>query len=111
MDTTRVQQLIEKKSLTAEERREIRECADSLGISYVIKKGCNRTCYEKLLLKIYERVGDVVTANVSLDGYVLKNPSNAFRLPGGKIINNETVKNINVGDLHPFVLQYFFKKA
>lgn len=105
MTEERINELIGKSSLTAEEKSEIREAADAAGIRYTIKKGC-RTCYESILMRLYE--AHDVEPSTSLDGYTLKRASISFRV-GTEIVNNETVKGMNVGNLHRLILDTYFK--
>lgn len=111
MEIERIEQLIAKSSLTIDEKREIREAADSEGIKYTIKKGkfCG-SCYEKILVKLYEAKRKDVTANVSRDGYRLRD---VFRntIIGGKIVNNTTIRDIEVGVFSESVRNKFFEKC
>ena len=98
-----------KKSFTKEEKKEITEAADALGLEYVIKGGSKcRECYDKLLVRIYEKTD--VEAAVSLDGWRLKNPRESFRLMG-QLWDNATLAEREVGNLHPHVLEIYFEKA
>ena len=109
MEIKRINELIEKPSLTAEEKKEIREAADAIGLEYTIKKGkfC-RECYEKILLKLYEL--NQPEKNKSKDGYVLRNIRNAFRI-GGFLVNNSTISEIEVGKFNPAIINQLFEHA
>lgn len=107
MEQQRIEELIRKGALSEEEKQEITDAADALGISYRLKKGC-RKCYEELLLKIYERVEKKY--NVSPDGYRLKDASMAFRV-AGVLVTNETIKYMHVGVLHESVVARYFVKT
>lgn len=108
-----------KERLSQDEKKEITGAADALGIEYTLKGNC-RACYDKLLMKLYEAVRgeegepkaeSKPTANVSKDGWRLKDVNTAFRM-GGVLWNNDTIKGINVGGIHPFVrAKYFIKIA
>ena len=78
MEIKEIEKLIEKQRLTAEDKAAVKEEADRLGIAYTLKQGC-RSCYDKLLLKIYDAHREEVASAVSLDGYRLKNPLHGFR--------------------------------
>lgn len=108
MERERIEKLLNKARLTADDRAEIRREADGMGIKYTVKKGC-RKCYERILLKMYEAVTEM-PAEVSLDGWSLKDPRQSFRV-GGKLYNNETIKTMRIGMMHPFVLNRFFTKV
>lgn len=107
MEQSRIEILIRKRTLSADEKKEITEAADALGIRYKLKRGCAK-CYEELLLNIYERIEK--TFNVSLDGYRLKDASKAFRA-AGVLVTNETIKEMNVGCLHEGVVSRYFVKT
>lgn len=107
MEQRRIEELIRKRTLSADEKNEITEAADALGIGYKLKQGC-RKCYEELLLKIYERIEK--TFNKSLDGYRLKDASSAFRV-AGVLVTNDTIKEMNVGVLHNSVVARYFVKT
>lgn len=108
MEKGRIERLLNKARLTADDRAEIRREADGMGITYTVKKGC-RKCYERILLKMYEAMTEV-PASVSLDGWSLKDTRQSFRV-GGKLYNNETIKTMRIGILHPLVLNRFFVKV
>lgn len=107
MEQQRIEYLIRKGVLSAEEKQEITDAADALGISYRIKKGC-RKCYEEILLKIYERIEKQY--NESIDGYRLKDASIAFRV-AGVLVTNETIKELNVSVLHESIVARYFVKT
>lgn len=104
MTIERINELITRRALTTAEREEIRGAADNAGIKYTVKKGC-RTCYENILLKLYE--AQAQDLNTSVDGYKLKRASISFRL-GDTVYNNETIKRLNVGHLHPIIISTYF---
>lgn len=107
MTTERITELIDRKSLTPSERAEVLEAADAAGIKYTVKKGC-RTCYETILLKLYE--SQAVTRNVSADGYRLKRVGYSFAI-FGNVYNNETITLLKVGNLHPMIVSTYFEKV
>lgn len=108
MEKERIEKLLNKAKLTADDRAEIRREADKMGISYTVKKGC-RKCYERILLKMYEAMTQA-PAEVSLDGWSLKDTRQSFRV-GGKLYNNATIKTMIIGNLHPLVLNRWFVKV
>ena len=108
MERERIEKLLNKARLTADDRAEIRREADNMGISYTVKKGC-RSCYERILLKMYDQMTQE-PASVSIDGWSLKDTRQSFRV-GGKLYNNETIKAMRIGMLHPLVLNRFFVKV
>lgn len=108
MEKERIEKLLNKAKLTADDRAEIRREADKMGISYTVKKGC-RKCYERILLKMYEAMTQA-PAEVSLDGWSLKDTRQSFRV-GGKLYNNATIKTMRIGNLHPLVLNRWFVKV
>lgn len=110
MELKDIERLIEKQRLTAEEKTAVKEEADSLGIEYTLKQGC-RSCYDKLLLKIYDAHREEVTAAVSVDGYRLKNPLHGFRTYNGELFDNTTIKDKVVGKLHPSIVREYFVKV
>lgn len=107
MDIDRVEELIAKPVLSVGDKKEIREAADAAGIEYVIKQGC-RDCYEKLLVRLYE-IADKSCA-VSLDGYMFRRRSMAFRV-GGVLYSNATISKQRVGNLHPVIIKAKFVRA
>lgn len=107
MTIERINELITRRTLTTQEREEVRKAADEAGIAYTVKKGC-RTCYETILLKLYE--AQVKDLNTSVDGYRLKRAVMSFKL-GGTIYNNESVKKLKVGHLHPVIVSTYFVKV
>lgn len=109
MDKTRIEELMQKGKLTAEDRTEIREAAEAAGIPVNVKQGCRR-CYEKLLTALYERENPV--AAVSLDGYMLRDVNATFRVFGSNVLySNSTIGDLRVGGLHPSVLSTHFIKT
>lgn len=108
MDKSRIEELTAKARLTADEKEEIRKAADSAGIAYTIKGNC-RSCYEKVLLALWEHEPDNAAPVVSADGWVLRKPSDSFE-HRGKVYNAATVPSIEVGGLHPSVLSHYFSK-
>ena len=109
MNINRINELIEKSSLTSEEKKEIREAAYAAGLEFTIKKGkfCSE-CYEKILLKLYEL--SQPEKNKSKDGYVLRNVRNAFRI-GGILVNNATMPEIEVGKFNKAIINQLFEYA
>lgn len=110
MEINEIERLIEKQRLTAEDKAAVKAEADRLGIAYTLKQGC-RSCYDKLLLKIYDAHREEVTAAVSLDGYRLKNPLHGFRTYNGELFDNNTVAGKVVGKLHPHIVREYFVKV
>ena len=110
MELKEIERLIEKQRLTAEDKAAVKAEADRLGIAYTLKQGC-RSCYDKLLLKIYDAHRDEVTAAVSVDGYRLKNPLHGFRTYNGELFDNNTVAGKVVGNLHPSIVREYFVKV
>lgn len=108
MTKERIEELIAKKRLTANERAEVRAAADELGIKYTIKQGC-RTCYEKIMTAIYEKTDDG-TRNISRDGWMLKRKDDNLRVMG-MVINDANISTLTIGNLHPAVLSQFFMRA
>lgn len=107
MTEERINRLITKKSLTTAEREEVRAAADEAGITYTIKKGC-RTCYEQVLVKLYEvTVKDMAT---SKDGYKFKRAGMSF-VVAGKVYSNATIADMEVGKLHPVIRSTYFVKT
>ena len=118
MEKEIIEELMAKERLSQDEKKEITAEADALGIEYTLKGNC-RACYDKLLTKIYEAVKGTEskpeseakpTANVSRDGWRLKNPQTAFRM-AGVLWDNETIKERKVGGIHPFVRAKYFVKV
>lgn len=107
MTIERINELINRRTLTTAEREEVRNAADAAGIKYTVKRGC-RTCYETILLKLYE--AQVRDLNTSVDGYRLKRAAYSFKI-GGMVINNETIKDMEVGHLHPVIVSTYFVKV
>ena len=110
MELKDIERLIEKQRLTAEEKTAVKEEADRLGIAYTLKQGC-RSCYDKLLLKLYDAHREDVEAAVSVDGYRLKNPLHGFRTYTGELFDNTTVADKVVGKLHPHIVREYFVKV
>lgn len=108
-----------KDRLSQYEKNEITSAADAMGIEYTLKGNC-RACYDKLLTKLYEAVRGAEsvpeksaegkpTANASKDGWRLKDVNTAFRM-AGVLWNNDTIKEREVGGIHPFVRAKYFVK-
>lgn len=108
MDINEIEYLVQKSALTSHEKRAIREAADAAGLTYTVRQGC-RDCYERLLLRLYEAAADGAL-NTSLDGWRFKNPRQSFQ-HNGTIYNNETIKGLRVGHLHPVILKANFVRA
>lgn len=109
MTTDDIEILINKNSLTQSEKKSIKDEADRLGIAYNIRQGC-RDCYDKLLLKIYDKVRSV-TSSVSIDGYRFKMPGDSFRTYCGEIFNEATLPEKVVGRLHKSIIDDRFIKV
>ena len=110
MEIKEIEKLIEKQRLTAEDKAAVKAEADRLGIAYTLKQGC-RSCYDKLLLKLYDAHREEVAAAVSLDGYRLKNPLHGFRTYNGELFDNTTVTDKVIGKLHPSIVREYFVKV
>ena len=110
MEIKEIERLVEKQRLTAEDKAAVKAEADRLGIAYTLKQGC-RSCWEKLLLKIYDAHREEVAAAVSVDGYRLKNPLHGFRTYNGELFDNTTVAGKVVGKLHPRIVREYFVKV
>lgn len=108
MDIESIEYLIQKPTLTTHEKRAIRDAADAAGLKYTLRQGC-RACYERLLLRLYEAATDGAL-NTSLDGWKFRNIKQSFQ-HGGTIYNNETIKGLRVGHLHPVILKANFVRA
>ncbi len=108
MEIGEIEYLIQKSALTANEKRAIREAADAAALTYTVRQGC-RDCYERLLLRLYEAAADGAL-NTSLDGWKFRNIRQSFQ-HGGVIYNNETIKKLRVGHLHPVILKANFVRA
>jgi hypothetical protein len=108
MEIGEIEYLIQKPSLTEAERKAIREAADAAGLKYTVRKGC-RDCYERMLLRLYE-LAENKELNTSPDGWRFKNPRQSFQY-NGVIYNNETIKGLRVGNLHPVILRANFVRA
>ena len=108
MEIGEIEYLIQKPSLTEAERKAIRDAADAAGLKYTVRKGC-RACYERLLLRLYE-LAENKELNTSPDGWRFKNPRQSFQY-NGVIYNNETIKGLRVGHLHPVILKANFVRA
>lgn len=98
-----------KKSWSIDDRAEIKRAADEAGIHYTIKGSCQR-CYEKILLALYELDEATSEIGVSLDGWKLRTPSQAFRLQG-VLFDNMTIRAMEVGHLPALVLRTLFERA
>ena len=107
MEQSRIEYFINKKTLTAKEKKEIRDAADELGIRYKVKQGCGN-CYETLLLRIYEQTSKEV--NRSKDGYALKKVSETFMVNGMKV-GNENISEIEVGKFNKAIIARYFVKC
>ena len=108
MDINVIEYLIQKPTLTSSEKRAIREAADAAGLTYTIRQGC-RDCYERLLLRLYE-LAEHKELNTSPDGWRFKDIRHSFQY-NGTIYNNETIKGLRVGHLHPVILKANFVRA
>lgn len=108
MDINVIEYLIQKSALTSSEKRAIRDAADAAGLKYTIRQGC-RDCYERLLLQLYE-LAEKKELNTSPDGWRFKNPRQSFQY-NGVVYNNETIKGLNVGHLHPVIIKANFVRA
>jgi hypothetical protein len=108
MDIDVIEYLIQKPTLTTQEKRAIRDAADAAGLKYTVRKGC-RDCYERLLLRLYE-LAEHKELNTSIDGWRFKDIRHSFQY-GGVIYNNETIKGLRVGHLHPVILKANFVRA
>ncbi|MBQ5631135.1 MAG: hypothetical protein IIV15_07460 [Ruminococcus sp.] len=108
MDINVIEYLIQKPALTSSEKRAIREAADAAGLKYTIRQRC-RDCYERLLLQIYE-LAEHKELNTSLDGWRFKNPRQSFQY-NGTVYNNDTIKGLRVGHLHPVIVKANFVRA
>lgn len=110
MEIKDIERLVEKQRLTAEDKAAVKAEADRLGIAYNLKQGC-RSCWDKLLLKLYDAHREEVEAAVSVDGYRLKNPLHGFRTYNGELFDNTTVAGKVVGKLHPHIVREYFVKV
>ena len=108
MDINVIEYLMQKSALTSSEKRAIRDAADAAGLKYTIRQGC-RDCYERLLLQLYE-LAEHKELNTSPDGWRFKNPRQSFQY-NGTIYNNETIKGLRVGHLHPVIIKANFVRA
>ena len=108
MDINVIEYLIQKPALTSSEKRAIREAADAAGLTYTIRQRC-RDCYERLLLQLYE-LAEKNELNTSPDGWRFKDIRHSFQY-NGVIYNNETIKGLNVGPLHPVIIKANFVRA
>lgn len=108
MDINVIEYLIQKAALTSGEKRAIREAADAAGLKYTVRQGC-RDCHERLLLQLYE-LAEKKELNTSPDGWQFKNPHQSFQY-NGTVYNNETIKGLCVGHLHPVILKANFERA
>lgn len=108
MEIREIEYLIQKSALTTHEKRAIRDAADAAGLTYTFRKGC-RDCYERLLLQLYE-LAEKKDLNTSPDGWRFKNPRQSFQY-NGVVYNNETIKGLRVGHLHPVILKANFVHA
>lgn len=108
MELEVIEYLIQKSALTTNEKRAIREAANAAGLKHTVRKGCN-DCYERLLLRLYE-MAEKKKLNTSPDGWQFKNPHQSFQY-NGTIYNNETIKGLSVGRLHPVIIQANFVRV
>lgn len=97
-----------KRSWSIEDRAEIKRAADEAGIPYTIRGNCRR-CYEKILLALYELDEATPKIGISLDGWRLRTPSQAFRLQG-VLFDNRTIRSMEVGHLPAIVLRTLFTR-
>lgn len=109
MDIERIEELIRKRSLTLSEKAEIRDAADEEGIEYTISKDRCRECYEKILLKLFEKKSASVNFNLSRDGYRLRNLLEDITVRGVRICN-ATIADVEVGQFSQVVINHFFVK-
>ena len=108
MEIAEIERLINKHPLSASDKRAIRDAADAAGLRYTVRQGC-RECYERLLLSLFE-MADGRKLNASLDGWKFRNMRKSFQY-NGTIYNNETIKGMKVGHLHPVILKANFVRA
>lgn len=108
MKLAEIEHLINKSALSTGDKKAIRAAADAAGLKYTVKQGC-RDCYERLLLRLYE-LADGLELNTSLDGWKFRNTRMSFQ-HNGVIYNNETIKGLRVGHLHPVILKANFVRA
>ena len=108
MEISEIEYLIQKSALTTHEKRAIREAADAAGLKYTIRQRC-RDCYERLLIQLYE-LAEKKELNTSPDGWRFKDIRHSFQY-GGVVYNNETIKGLNVGHLHPVIVKANFVRA
>lgn len=108
MNIEEIEHLISKPALSVTDKKKIRDAADAAGLKYTVKQGC-RDCYERLLLRLYE-LADGKELNASLDGWKFRNTRMSFQ-HNGVIYNNETIKGLRVGHLHPVILKANFVRA
>lgn len=108
MELAEIELLINKPALSTSDKKAIRAAADAAGLKYTVKQGC-RDCYERLLLRLYE-LEDGLELNTSLDGWKFRNTRMSFQ-HNGTVYNNETIKGLRVGHLHPVVLKANFARA
>lgn len=110
MTLERIEKLIVQRELTNSQRIEVKKAADEAGIEYRIKKNCH-SCYEKLLVKLYEHIAsDKVGRNVSKDGWRLKSATETF-IWQGRIVSNANIKGLKVGNMPSIVVETFFERA
>lgn len=107
MEQSRIEYFINKKVLTAKEKKEILDAADELGIRYKVKQGCGN-CYDTLLLRIYEQTSKEV--NRSKDGYALKKVSETFMVNGIKV-DNANISELEVGKFNKVIVSRYFVKC
>lgn len=108
MELAEIELLINKPVLSYGDKKAIRAAADAAALKYTVKQGC-RDCYERLLLRLYE-LADGKELNTSLDGWKFRNTRMNFQ-HNGMIYNNETIKGLRVGHLHPVILKANFVRA
>lgn len=108
MELAEIEHLINKPALSTSDKQAIRAAADAAGLKYTVKQGC-RNCYERLLLRLYE-MADGKELNTSLDGWKFRNTRMSFQ-HNGTVYNNETIKGLRVGHLHPVIIKANFVRA
>lgn len=111
MTLERIEKLIAQRELTNSQRIEVKKAADEAGIEYHIKTNCQNSCFEKLLLKLYEHIAsEKMDRNVSKDGWRLKSATDTFMWQG-HIVSNANIKGMVVGAMPSIVVETFFERA
>lgn len=111
MTLERIEKLIAQRELTNSQRIEVKKAADEAGIEYHIRTNCQNSCYEKLLVKLYEYIAsEKAERNVSKDGWRLKSATETFTWQG-HIVSNANIKGLMVGAMPSIVVETFFEKA